>query len=688
MWRNRRIRMNKILTFLILGFLVIPNLGYATSTAAPPPDVKWQALDADGDPYSGGKLYTYETGTSTPKTTWTSSTKGAANANPVVLDSKGAADVWLDSSDGAYRFLLKDSDDNTIWTIDGIYEARPIALDPVWLIDHEADGDHKGYKLVSQFENLTAAQADVGNDYILIIDEDETLSASVTFTKLQEVMFTPGSVITLGAYDLVLFQNLDWGNQQIFDCSGGGVVTGPKYVNVAWYGADAVGDDLQEFQSAIDTISAEGDGSVFIPKCETYYVAAGSVDVESSMRIYGDGPLILGITFDIENDAASTAIQEVHISGLELDGDAGTYATAIHLGSATECTVENMYIYDYSTTGILLDDNNGVLSAFNTIRNIEWDCMVDASSSTADGIKLSGEGNDLRISHNYIENIHGTYDDGDIIELEGLCKNNRIEHITGTLESGGTGYAVHLNDGGTYYPNRNVIGQVEGEVYIDQYAFGNMIGPVDESGGSLELNASNNTENYYSAIDSTTGFLYEVPPYVMRDYLWIGVGDMDILSAAALGTTGGGLWQAYEFADAADQSISFAVPGKRTWGDGDLTYIILYFTGDDNASTESCIMAIDVGCYGDGELITTADHDQNSTIAMNDTANTLEIQNFALSSVAYTEGDIIVGTIMRDGDNGSDNFTGTLELLGVALLFEGDGPSAGSFDIPHTPYLP
>jgi hypothetical protein len=68
---------------------------------------------------AGGKLYTYQSGTTTPQATYTDSTGATPNANPVILDSNGMASVWLDSS-LSYKFVLKDSNDVTQWTEDGI----------------------------------------------------------------------------------------------------------------------------------------------------------------------------------------------------------------------------------------------------------------------------------------------------------------------------------------------------------------------------------------------------------------------------------------------------------------------------------------------------------------------------------------------------------------------------------------
>lgn len=75
--------------------------------------------DINGRPLVGGKLYTYQAGTSTPATTYRDSSGTDANTNPVLLDERGEAVVYLDESK-SYKFVLKDSLDSTIWEEDGI----------------------------------------------------------------------------------------------------------------------------------------------------------------------------------------------------------------------------------------------------------------------------------------------------------------------------------------------------------------------------------------------------------------------------------------------------------------------------------------------------------------------------------------------------------------------------------------
>jgi hypothetical protein len=82
------------------------------------PSPKMQFFTAAGVPLVGGKLFTYASGTTVPLATYTTSAAITANANPVILDSRGEANVWFGPS--RYTLVLKDSLDNLIWTADGV----------------------------------------------------------------------------------------------------------------------------------------------------------------------------------------------------------------------------------------------------------------------------------------------------------------------------------------------------------------------------------------------------------------------------------------------------------------------------------------------------------------------------------------------------------------------------------------
>lgn len=81
-------------------------------------------FDENGDPLTGGLVYTYVAGTSTPKATYTDSTATTQNTNPVVLDSAGRASIWIL---GSYKFVVKDSLGNTIRTTDNVTSFSTVA---------------------------------------------------------------------------------------------------------------------------------------------------------------------------------------------------------------------------------------------------------------------------------------------------------------------------------------------------------------------------------------------------------------------------------------------------------------------------------------------------------------------------------------------------------------------------------
>lgn len=85
---------------------------------------KQQFFDDNGDPLSGGFLYTYSAGTSTPVATYTDSDLLVANANPIVLDAAGRCVVYLKPALGAIKCILQDADAVQLWSQDNISPAQ------------------------------------------------------------------------------------------------------------------------------------------------------------------------------------------------------------------------------------------------------------------------------------------------------------------------------------------------------------------------------------------------------------------------------------------------------------------------------------------------------------------------------------------------------------------------------------
>ncbi len=84
-------------------------------------------FDNNGNPLVNGTVSTYAGGTNTPIATYTDSTGGTPNTNPIVLNYRGEANIWL-LPNVSYKFVIADSLGNQIAAIDNIVDAALISL--------------------------------------------------------------------------------------------------------------------------------------------------------------------------------------------------------------------------------------------------------------------------------------------------------------------------------------------------------------------------------------------------------------------------------------------------------------------------------------------------------------------------------------------------------------------------------
>jgi len=85
------------------------------------PEGKQSFNNSAGVPLVGGKVFTYDAGTSTPRVTYQDAAGTVPNTNPIILDARGEATIFW--SGGAYKVVLKDASDGTLWSVDNIIDA-------------------------------------------------------------------------------------------------------------------------------------------------------------------------------------------------------------------------------------------------------------------------------------------------------------------------------------------------------------------------------------------------------------------------------------------------------------------------------------------------------------------------------------------------------------------------------------
>lgn len=96
------------------------------------PVAKAKFFDNNGRPANGYKLFSYQAGTTTKLATYPNEGIGVQNPNPIPLDFRGEANIWIPPN-VAYKFVFSPPNDtdpptNPIWTVDNIVGSQLITL--------------------------------------------------------------------------------------------------------------------------------------------------------------------------------------------------------------------------------------------------------------------------------------------------------------------------------------------------------------------------------------------------------------------------------------------------------------------------------------------------------------------------------------------------------------------------------
>lgn len=254
----------------------------------------FQALDGNGDPYSGAKLNFYITATSTPKNTYSDAGLTTPNANPVVADSAGRFGPIYLATDANYKAVLTTSAGATIATFDPLQSVAsgtvdinglsaltaPATADELPIYDASAAANKKitlenMLKVVNSLTEDTAP--DMAADYGLIYDTSASgvkkallnkmgpqLVATLTASASATLDYT--SLVT-GIY-LITFNNIrpatDATDFSIRFSASAAFLTAnynSQYLNVAGTTTAAVGTDTLANGSYIQAVASIDNGA-------------------------------------------------------------------------------------------------------------------------------------------------------------------------------------------------------------------------------------------------------------------------------------------------------------------------------------------------------------------------------------------------------------------------------------------
>lgn len=309
----------------------------ASYTLSPVGGAGAQFFDNSGNPLSGGKLYTYAAGTTTPLATYTTPAGTTANTNPIILNSAGRPpqEIWL-SVVYSYKFELKTSTDVLIATYDNI----PGLPQPA--VTNNADTIY-----YEQGNTVTAGSFVVGNTYTIL---------SVGSTNF----------VTIGA----AFNSVG----QVFVATGAGTGTGTAYnsqtvkakfqqtLSVKDFGAvgDGVADDTAAIQAAIDAAKTNDQilyvtsGTYLISGLVIYPASYLTFDPDATLKLSGDGIAIRTVQ-SIGASAPTSRIDGIIIKNLTVNMD-NHNGYGLLLECARDSLIESPYIYNIGVGTITRND--------------------------------------------------------------------------------------------------------------------------------------------------------------------------------------------------------------------------------------------------------------------------------------------------------------------------------------------
>lgn len=355
-------------------------------------------IDSNGDPLSSGKVYAFETGTATPKTTWTDSSKGTPNAHPVVLNSNGQADIWIDSTDGQYRIRVDDANDVTVWgPVDNVdnYVQANVGGDTIFLLEHTAAGRHLDPDSSSYTDFATAVSTIGATETTLVVSTVEAVTGNVTVPKTLSLRFIGAGELNISTGITVTINGaLEAPLSKIFDnalASQGTVEFGAESVEALkpeWWGIDRTGvaDASAEMQA---TVVASLDSTIPISVSAGKYSLGTAVTITGgNFHMYGTGmnTVFHGTSTNnlFELTGSDGAYRDLNVQGVASGGDAfemteshrnsftniycnGLAAKVFHLRGC----LENVWYTPYLSVNFTSPYPSGMASGIDTCIHME-----------------------------------------------------------------------------------------------------------------------------------------------------------------------------------------------------------------------------------------------------------------------------------------------------------------------------
>jgi len=353
-----------------------------------------QFFDNNGVILSGGKIYTYAAGTTTPQATYTSASGTTPHANPIILDSAGrvpGGEIWL--TDGlVYKFVIETATGILLGTYDNITGVNSNFVN--YTIQEEVITATAGQTVF----NLSTINYTPGTNSLTVYIDGvnqyvgdsylETDSDTVTFTSGVhvggEVKFTTAIQTTTGSVNADIV---------VYDPPFAGAVATTvedklaQSVSVKDFGA--VGDGVADDTAAIQAAIASGTQEILFPE-GTYLTDPILIANRNYLTFRGLGNPTIMFTggaygFRLGDPTHTTFARMIRFESLVISTNAAL-TVALDMQSAIDCSFKNIRIQDPSnliTLGLYLEwswDNTFYDLVVKALNGLEFNDQANKNS--------------------------------------------------------------------------------------------------------------------------------------------------------------------------------------------------------------------------------------------------------------------------------------------------------------------